>query len=170
MNTDKGKAEEYLHSLLRKQEDNHDPISEDELIEYARLRIAEQLQKAHTLIENLMENNGNAHTPATLQQVESRLKSLVSDYKFSNDPEQKIFGRVLDKATSDMRSQWRGSLTATKQAELAHIDEQYAKFLPVQSASGKGMNNLVGDELPGSFLPKALLKELRSGEKGNRKA
>lgn len=131
---------------------------------------AEQVSRAKKLVEDLLENGGNPHTPASMQQVESRLKTTTSKYKFSPDPEQKIYGDLLDNISDEVRDGWRGSLTNTKRAELAGIDAQYRKFLPVQSAAGKGMANLTGEELPGSFTPQSLLKELRAGEKGARKS
>lgn len=130
----------------------------------------EQMDKAAALVNDLMENGGNAHTPATLQQVESNLKTLASKFKYSQDPTQSIYGDLLEKVAADMRNQWRGALTNTKRSELSAIDSQYRKFLPVQSAAGKGTASLTGEELPGSFTPQALLKELRSGEKGSRKS
>lgn len=132
-----------------------------------------QMKKANELIDNLMENDGKVHNAASLQKVESRLKSIAGDYKYSpgSGPEDTIYGELLEDAAANMRSQWRNSLTATKKAELEAIDSQYHKFKPVESAAGKGNAALVGEEdLPGSFTPQSLLKELRAGEKGTRKA
>jgi len=146
----------------------------DDLVMSAKNRVpgatGEQMDKAAKLVDNLMENGGNPHTPASLQQVESSLKTLARKFEYSPDPEQSIYGDLLGNIASDMRSQWRNSLTGTKKAELASIDAQYRKFIPVQSASGKGTASLAGEEVPGSFSPQSLLRELRSGEKGSRKA
>lgn len=138
----------------------------------------DQLQKAHSFIENLMENNGLPHTPATLQAVESKLKAEVGKYKFGNSPEGNTYGELLDEVATNMRNQWRGALPEAKRAELSAIDAQYRKFLPVQNASKKGDAALTGAEsggdevllAPGDFTPKSLLRELRAGDKTGRKS
>lgn len=133
---------------------------------------ADQANRAIQLVGDLLENSGKPHTPETLQAAESRLKSVVGQYKYSSDPESRIYGRLLDKASGHMRDAWRPALTNTKQSELSAIDSAYSKLVPMERAAGTGKASLApgeGGEV-GSFTPDALLAAIRSGDKGRTKS
>lgn len=133
---------------------------------------AGQADRAIQLVGDLLENSGRSHTPETMQAAESRLKSVVSQYKYSNDPESRIYGRLLDKTANEMRDAWRPALTNTKRSELSAIDSAYSKLVPMERAAGTGKASLApgAEGEVGSFTPDALLAAIRSGDKGRTKS
>ncbi len=120
-----------------------------------------QVAQAERFVMNTFKANmSDDATAASAHRIESLLKSKAYQYKSSSDASQRDLGGMLHDVASEWGQTWRGALPAEARQAIGAIDSQYARFVPVRRAAGKGSATTI-DEI----TPSQMLTAIRQGDR-----
>jgi hypothetical protein len=117
---------------------------------------------ANKLEHELFALTENAKTPSDFQRIESSLKKMGYRYRSSPDPEQQIYGEMIQSVAQQLREAWRSALPEGVRTQLGQVDTVYGNFIPVRTASSKYVRTLTDPE---DYTPRMLLQAARQHDR-----